>query len=63
MDRIRRDGCTPVGRVVIRLQGLELLVCVDYLSRFSQGGGLECHPVGAKSEPALGVFNLSTVRR
>lgn len=61
MDCISREGCTPVGLVAVRLQGLDLLVWVDCLSKFFRSGGLECHPVGAMSESVLHVFNLSTV--
>jgi hypothetical protein len=35
MDRIRREGCTPVGQVAAQLQDLNLLVWVDDLSKFS----------------------------
>ena len=62
MDRIRRGGYTLVGQIAVQLQGLDLLEWVDYLSKFSRSGGLECHPIGAMSESVLRVFNLSTVR-
>lgn len=51
-----------LGKSPIQLQGLELLVWVDYLSKFSLSGSLECHPVGAMSESMLRVFNLSVAR-
>ena len=35
---------------------------MDYLSKFSLGGSLECHLVGAMSESMLRVFNLSVAR-
>ena len=48
-----------LGKSPIQVQGLDLLVCVDYFSKFSLSGSLECHPVGAVSESMLRVFNLS----
>ena len=62
MDRIRHEGCTPVGQIAAQLQGSGLLVWVNYLSTFSRSGGLECHLIGDMSKSVLRVFNLSIVR-
>ena len=59
MDGIRHNGCTSFGQVANPVSWLDLLVWVDYFSKFSLSGSLECHPVGAMSESMLRVFNSS----